>query len=146
VDREGAQHRILFLVSWAFSIAASGLFRRPRARVWWKRCGTVAGVVGAAVGFTLCIVLLITTEFTGPWLKGVMGDAVTLVPARGRQVAFLWGMNNIAVGIFAIPAAFLAQWLVAQFTPRASDDMQEFIDSIRVPVGDVRHVAGAELH
>src|SRR6185295_15560374 len=39
---------ILFLVSWAFSIAASGLFAGLVLGVWWKRCGTVAGVVGAA--------------------------------------------------------------------------------------------------
>ncbi len=137
---------ILFLVSWAFSIAASGLFAGLVLGIWWKRCGSASGVAGVAVGFGVCMFFLVMTEFYGPALKAVLGDAMTIVNIRGRQVAYPWGINNISVGIFGIPASFLAQWLVAKFTAPASEAMQEFIDSIRVPVGDVKTVAGAELH
>ena len=137
---------ILFLVSWAFSIAASGLFAGLVLGIWWKRCGSAAGVWGIVAGFGVCMVFLVTTEFYGPAVKALMGDMATIVNIRGRQVAYPWGINNISVGIFGIPAAFLAQWLVSKFTEPASEAMQEFIDSIRVPVGEVKTVAGAESH
>jgi cation/acetate symporter len=137
---------ILFLVSWAFSIAASGLFAGLVLGIWWKRCGNAAGIAGVAFGFGMCMLFLVSTEFYGPAVKALMGDWATIVAIRGRQVAYPWGINNISVGIFGIPAAFLAQWLFAKFTEPASEAMQEFIDSIRVPVGEVKTVAGAELH
>jgi cation/acetate symporter len=137
---------ILFLVSWAFSMAASGLFAGLVLGIWWKRCGNAAGVAGIVAGFGLCMFFLVMTEFYGPALKGLMGDAVTMIKIRGRDVAYPWGINNISVGIFGIPAAFIAQWIVGKFTQPASKEMQDFIDSIRVPSGAVRPVAGAEAH
>jgi len=50
------------------------------------------------------------------------------------------------VGIFGIPAAFLAQWIVGRFSEPASQDMQDFIDSIRVPAGEVKNIEGAAAH
>ncbi|MFO0990221.1 MAG: cation acetate symporter, partial [Alphaproteobacteria bacterium] len=132
---------ILFLVSWAFSIAASGLFAGLVLGIWWKRTNTAGGLAGLIFGFGACMFFLITTEFYGPWLKGVLGDAVTIVKIRGRDVAYIWGINNISVGIFGIPAAFVAQVLVTWFTRPAPQAMQDFIDSIRVPAGNVRLVS-----
>jgi cation/acetate symporter len=133
---------ILFLVSWAFSIAASGLFAALVLGIWWKRAGDASGVWSMLVGYGVCMFFLITTEFYGPALKSMLGDIVTIVNIRGRQVAYLWGINNISVGIFGIPAAFLAQWVAQKFSTEASPEMQDFIDSIRVPAGDVRLAPG----
>jgi len=133
---------ILFLVSWAFSIAASGLFAALVLGIWWKRAGDASGVASMLVGYGVCMFFLITTEFYGPAMKAALGDAVTIVNIRGRQVAYIWGINNISVGIFGIPAAFIAQWVVQKFTAEASPEMQDFIDSIRVPAGDVRLAPG----
>jgi cation/acetate symporter len=133
---------ILFLVSWAFSIAAAGLFAGLVLGIWWKRCGDSSGVWGIVAGYGICMFFLVTTEFYGPWLKGMLGDLVTIVPARGRQVAYVLGINNISVGIFGIPAAFLVQWLVGRSSPAATKEMQEFIDSIRVPTGAVKAIPG----
>jgi cation/acetate symporter len=133
---------ILFLVSWAFSIAASGLFAGLVLGIWWKRAGNASGVAGIAAGFGICMFFLITTEFYGPWLKSILGDAVTITKIRGRDVAYIWGINNISVGIFGIPAAFIAQWLVGKFGTPATQPMQDFIDSIRVPAGAVRLAPG----
>ncbi|MBL8379851.1 MAG: cation acetate symporter [Burkholderiales bacterium] len=132
---------ILFLVSWAFSIAASGLFAGLVLGIWWKRTNTAGGLAGLIFGFGACMFFLVTTEFYGPWLKGMLGDAVTIVKIRGRDVAYIWGINNISVGIFGIPAAFLAQIIVTWFTRPAPQAMQDFIDSIRVPAGNVRLVS-----
>ncbi len=133
---------ILFLVSWAFSIAASGLFAALVLGIWWKRAGDASGVWSMLIGYGVCMFFLITTEFYGPALKAALGDAVTIVNARGRQVAYIWGINNISVGIFGIPAAFIAQWVAQKFSAEASPEMQDFIDSIRVPAGDVRLAPG----
>ncbi len=131
---------ILFLVSWAFSIAAAGLFAGLVLGIWWKRAGNASGVWGIVAGFGGCMFFLVTTEFYGPWLKSVLGDSMQIVAIRGRQVVYPWGINNISVGIFGIPLAFLVQWLVGMFGKPASAEMQEFIESIRVPAGEVKAI------
>ena len=136
---------ILFLVSWAFSIAAAGLFAGLVLGIWWKRAGDAAGIWGIIVGFGLCMFFLIATEFYGPWVKASMswlGD-INIVKIRGRDVAYIWGINNISVGIFGIPAAFLAMIVVGWISKPASAEMQDFIDSIRVPAGSVRNAEAA---
>lgn len=136
---------ILFLVSWAFSIAAAGLFAGLVLGIWWKRAGDAAGVWGIIVGFGLCMFFLITTEFYGPWVKASMswlGD-INIVKIRGRDVAYIWGINNISVGIFGIPAAFIAMLIAGWVSKPASAEMQDFIDSIRVPAGSVRNAEAA---
>jgi cation/acetate symporter len=136
---------ILFLVSWAFSIAAAGLFAGLVLGIWWKRAGNAAGIWGIIAGFGLCMFFLITTEFYGPWVKSAfswLGD-VNIVKIRGRDVAYIWGINNISVGIFGIPAAFVAMIVATYVGKPASAQMQDFIDSIRVPTGAVRGVEAA---
>ncbi|CAA6604413.1 Uncharacterized symporter H16_A2524 (fragment) [Rhodospirillaceae bacterium LM-1] len=109
---------ILSMVAWAFSIAASGLFPALVMGIWWKRTSNVGAVAGMVVGFGICLYYLITTAFMG---------------------APLWfGIKNISCGIFGIPAAFLVTYVVSLMTQAPSKEMQDFIDSIRVPKGDVR--------
>ena len=136
---------ILFLVSWAFSMAAAGLFAGLVLGIWWKRAGDAAGIWGIIVGFGLCMFFLIATEFYGPWVKqslSWMGD-INIVKIRGRDVAYIWGINNISVGIFGIPAAFIAMLIAGWVSKPASAEMQDFIDSIRVPAGSVRNAEAA---
>ena len=133
---------ILFLVSWAFSIAASGLFAALVLGIWWKKGGDLAGILAMLVGFVVCMFFLIMTEFYGPMLKSWLGDAMTIVNIRGRQVAYPWGINNISVGIFGIPASFIAGWIGGKIGAEATPQMQDFIDSIRVPSGDVALAPG----
>ncbi len=133
---------ILFLVAWAFAIGASGLFAPLVLGIWWKRCGPVAGVAGITIGFTVCMFALIATEFYGPWVKnslGWLGD-IRLVAARGREVAHVWGIDNIAIGVVGVPASFLAMWIAGFLARPASRDVQEMIDSIRVPAGKVANL------
>jgi cation/acetate symporter len=136
---------ILFLVSWAFSIAAAGLFAGLVLGIWWKKAGDASGVWGIVAGFGLCMFFLVTTEFYGPWVKQSMswlGD-INIVKIRGRDVAYIWGINNISVGIFGIPAAFIAMVIAGHFAKPASSEMQDFIDSIRIPAGSVRNTEAA---
>lgn len=109
---------ILAMVAWAFSIAASGLFPALVMGIWWKRTSNIGAVAGMVVGFGVCLYYLIMTQFYG-------------MP--------LWfGIKNISCGIFGIPAAFIVTYVVSLMTPAPSKEMQDFIDSIRIPKGDVR--------
>jgi len=76
--------------------------------------------------------------FSG-WL--LWADTVVL---RNRVTARLWGINNIAGGIFGVPISFLVMYLVSQVTAAPSKAMQEFVESIRIPKGGVRLVDKAQ--
>lgn len=108
---------ILAMVAWAFSIAASGLFPALVLGIWWKRTSNAGAIAGMIVGFGVCLFYLIGTQFYG-------------MP--------LWfGIKNISCGLYGIPAAFIVTYVVSLMTPAPSKEMQDFIDSIRVPKGDV---------
>jgi cation/acetate symporter len=59
------------------------------------------------------------------------------VVLRNRVVTQLWGINNIAGGIFGVPLAFLVTYGVSQITTAPSQAMQDFVESIRIPRGGV---------
>ncbi|WP_341894794.1 sodium:solute symporter family protein [Ferrovibrio terrae] len=109
---------ILAMVAWAFSIAASGLFPALVMGIWWKRTSNAGAVAGMIAGYGVCLYYLIMTQFYG-------------MP--------LWfGVKNISCGLFGIPAAFIVTYVVSLMTAAPAKEMQDFIDSIRVPKGDVK--------
>ena len=106
---------ILALVAWAFSLAAAGLFPVLVLGVWWKRCTKEGAIAGMLVGFGFTLFYLVMTRYFG-------------MP--------LWfGVSNISAGLFGIPTGFLAAIIVSLMTPAPSKEMQDFIDSIRIPRG-----------
>jgi cation/acetate symporter len=74
-------------------------------------------------------------------LKTAAAAADAAVKANITANANWWGVKNISCGLFGIPLAFLVTIVVSLFTPAPSREMQEFIDSIRVPRGAVKAVA-----
>jgi cation/acetate symporter len=136
---------ILFLVAWAFSIAASGLFAGLVLGVWWKGTTTAGAVAGMIAGFGTCMILLTMSEFNGPALKGFLDSIAggsNVATLRGRQVSNFWGISSISVGVFGIPISFLTTIVVSKFTTPPPKEMQDFIDSIRIPTGEVRMASG----
>ncbi len=115
---------ILSMVAWAFSIAASGLFPALVMGIWWKRTTGTGAVLGMIAGYGICLFYLIGTQWFG-------------MP--------LWfGIRNISCGLFGIPVAFLVTWLVSLVTQAPPKEMQDFIDSIRVPRGAVATLSGQQ--
>jgi cation/acetate symporter len=108
---------IIQMVAWAFSLAAAGLFAPLVLGIWWKRTTTVGAVVGMMAGFGVCLFYLIATQYFA-------------MP--------LWfGIRNISCALFGMPVAFLLTWIISLMTTPPSKEMQEFVDSIRVPKGEV---------
>ena len=114
---------ILIFVSWAFSVAASGLFPALVLGVFWKRCTTPGAIAGMVAGFAICVFYMFGTEYYGmaKWFQGTW---------LSRQ-----GLSNIASGVIGIPVAFLVTIVVSLMTKAPSKELQDFIDQIRIPKG-----------
>src|SRR5690606_38318262 len=106
---------ILALVAWAFSLAAAGLSPVLVMGVWWKRTTAQGAVAGMLVGFGVTLFYLIMTRYFG-------------MP--------LWfGIDYVSAGIFGIPVGFVVTYEVSLITPEPSKEMQDFVDSMRIPSG-----------
>jgi cation/acetate symporter len=108
---------IIQMVAWAFSLAAAGLFAPLVLGIWWKRTTSIGAIVGMMAGFVVCLFYLIATQYFA-------------MP--------LWfGIRNISCALFGMPVAFLLTWAISLMTAPPSREMQEFVDSIRIPKGEV---------
>lgn len=114
---------ILIFVSWAFSVAASGLFPALVLGVFWKRCTSAGAIAGMIAGYAICIYYMFGTEYYGvaKWFQGTW---------LTRQ-----GLHNIASGMVGIPVGFLVTIVVSLLTKPPSKELQDFIDQIRIPKG-----------
>jgi cation/acetate symporter len=115
---------IIQMVAWAFSLAAAGLFAPLVMGIWWKRTTSAGAILGMLSGFGICLFYLIGTHYYG-------------MP--------LWfGIRNISSALFGLPVAFIVTYVVSLMTAPPSKEMQDFIDSVRIPRGDVAW--GAKAH
>jgi cation/acetate symporter len=113
---------IIQMVAWAFSLAAAGLFAPLVMGIWWKRTTAAGAIAGMIVGFGIC--------------------AYYLVGTRYFEMPLWFGIRNISSALFGLPAAFLVTWAVSLMTEAPSKEMQAFVDSIRVPKGELAWVKG----
>ena len=68
-------------------------------------------------GFVVCLIYLVGTRYGG---------------------MDLWfGVRNISAGLFGIPVAFIVTIVVSLMTPPPSQEMQTFVDNLRIPKGNV---------
>ena len=114
---------ILIFVSWAFSVAASGLFAALVLGVWWTRTTAAGAVAGMVAGFAVCIWYTFGTEYYGVPLL-FQGTALTAK-----------GLSNLSAGVIGIPVSFLVTIVVSLMTKAPSREMQGFVESIRIPRG-----------
>ncbi len=106
---------ILIFVSWAFSLAAAGLFPVLVLGVWSKRVNTPGAIAGMLAGFGVTAFYLVTTEYMG--------------------AAKWFNVSNISAGLFGIPVGFIVTWAVSMMTAAPSREMQQFIEALRIPRG-----------
>ena len=105
---------IVELVAWAFSIAAASFFPALVMGIWDKRSNKAGCIAGMLIGFVSCVFYMVGSRFFGlDW----------------------WGIKTISSGLFGIPAGFIAIWAVSRMTAPPSQEIQDFVESVRVPKG-----------
>ena len=68
--------------------------------------------------------------------------AFYLVGTRYFDMPLWFGIRNISSALFGLPLAFLVTWAVSLMTAEPSKEMQAFVDSIRIPKGELAWVKG----
>jgi cation/acetate symporter len=153
---------ILSMVAWAFSLAAAGLFVPLTLGVWWKRTTSAGAILGMITGFGVCLYYLVGTRyfpesFISLWrpddVVAKMGELQAAVASAADETAKTaaadalkkfytaeakwWGINNVSAALFGLPVNLVVTVVVSLLTPAPSKEMQDLIDNVRIPKGDV---------
>ena len=113
---------ILFLVTAAFSIAASAFFPALVLGIFWSRANRWGALCGMASGLGLTLYYLIRNE---AWLRGLFGVTA--------PVDLWWGILPVSAGVFGVPLGFAACVLVSLVTPAPSAQARAFVRGLRYP-------------
>jgi cation/acetate symporter len=113
---------ILFLVSAAFSIAASAFFPALVLGIFWKRTTGPAAVAGMLAGLGVTLYYIVTQQ---PWLRELLGLL--------GQAGLWWGVQPISAGVFGVPLGFAVIVLVSLITPAPTAAQLALIDRLRSP-------------
>jgi cation/acetate symporter len=116
---------IVAMVAWAFSLAAAGLFVPLVLGIWWKRTTKAGACAGMVVGFGTCLYYLIGTQYGG--------------------MELWWGVKNISSALFGIPLCLIVTVGVSLMTKAPSKEIQDLVDSVRIPGGDMPLVAARQI-
>jgi cation/acetate symporter len=133
--------------TWAFLLAAAGLFPALVAGLWWQRANAFGAAAAMVVGLGVCLFYLIGTRFfavsffetwqslssAGPiaretfaelkeaWMAAAAGSAKdaawTALDAHAQSIANLWGVKGLATAVLALPAGIAALIVVTLLTP-----------------------------
>jgi len=113
---------ILFLVSAAFSFAASAFFPALVLGIFWKRANKWGCSLGMIAGLGITVYYMVMTQ---PWLRGVFN--VT------SPVELWGGIQPISAGLFGVPVGFLAIIIVSLVTPKPRPETQALVEHVRYP-------------
>jgi cation/acetate symporter len=105
---------IVELVAWAFSIAAASFFPALVMGIWDKRSNKAGALAGMWVGFLSCVIYMVGSRFYG---------------------LDIWGIRTISSGLFGIPLGFIVTYVVSRMTAPPSQELQDFVESVRIPKG-----------
>ena len=113
---------ILFLVSAAFSLAASAFFPALVMGIFWKRANKWGASAGMLAGLGLASYYMVVTH---PWLRGVFGVQTPL--------QLWWDLQPVAAGVFAVPLGFAVIVVVSLLTPPPGAQALALVDRLRLP-------------
>jgi cation/acetate symporter len=113
---------ILFLVTAAFSMAASAFFPALVLGIFWSRANKWGALCGMAGGLGLTLYYLVRNE---PWLRGVFHVAA--------PVDLWWGILPVSAGVFGVPLGFALCIVVSVLTPAPSASVRQFVRALRHP-------------
>jgi cation/acetate symporter len=116
---------ILFLVTAAFSIAASAFFPALVLGIFWSRANKWGALCSMVTGLTLTLYYLIRNE---PWLRTVF---------RISAPVDLWfGILPVSAGAFGVPLGLAVCVLVSLLTPAPTAQQRQFVRRLRQPGHD----------
>jgi cation/acetate symporter len=113
---------ILFLVTAAFSIAASAFFPALVLGIFWSRTNKWGALCGMAGGLALTVYYLVRNE---PWLRGVF--AVT------APIDLWYGILPVSAGVYGVPFGFAVCVGVSLLTPAPAAATRRFVRGLRQP-------------
>jgi cation/acetate symporter len=113
---------ILFLVTAAFSIAASAFFPALVLGIFWGRANRWGALCGMTSGLALTLYYLIRNE---AWLRGVFRVTV--------PVELWFGILPVSAGAFGVPLGFAVCVIASLLTPAPSGEQRQFVRSLRYP-------------
>jgi len=110
---------ILFMVGFAFSIAASAFFPALVLGIFWKRANKWGAIAGMLSGLG---VTLFYAAHTHDFFQGSMANA-------------WFDIDPISAGVFGVPVGFVVAILVSLLTPPPPREVQALVDFVRYPSG-----------
>ena len=114
---------ILFMVAWAFSIAAAAFFPALVLGIFWKRANKAGAVSGMAVGLLMTLYYMVRVQFdTIPWL-GIHG--IGMEPWLGIQ--------STSAGVWGVAIGFITIVVVSLLTDPPNREILDFVESVRYP-------------
>ncbi len=111
---------IVFMVTAAFSLAASVYFPALVMGIFWKRATGWGAIAGMWTGFAVTLYYMVVNQ---PWLRAVFSIE--------SPVALWWDIQPLAAGVFGVPAGLCVLVLVSCLGPASSSPQQAFVDGIR---------------
>jgi cation/acetate symporter len=108
---------IVQMVAWAFSLAASTFFPVLLLGIFWKRAnanGAIAGMIG---GLLVCLAYMVG-NYINPNFN-------------------VLGLSHLSAGMFGMAVNFGLQIVVSLATEAPPREIQEMVDQLRVPVGEM---------
>jgi cation/acetate symporter len=114
---------ILYMVSWAFSLAGAAFFPALVLGIFWKRANKAGAISGMVVGLLITAYYMVRVQFDAiPWL-GIHG--IGMEPWLGIQ--------STSSGVWGVAVGFLTIVVVSLLTDPPGKETQEFVESVRSP-------------
>jgi cation/acetate symporter len=108
------------MVSWAFSLAASTFFPVILFGIFWKRANAKGAVAGMTAGLVVCIIYMVG-NYVDPRFN-------------------VLGLTHLSAGIFGMIANFVLQITISLVTEAPPKYIQDMVDDLRTPVGEMDDV------
>lgn len=114
---------ILYMVAWAFSLAASAFFPALVLGIFWKRANKQGAIAGMLAGVLICLYYIVRLEV----------DHISWLGLHGLRMEPWFGIQSIASGVWGVGLGMLVIVVVSLLTPPPSREIQDFVESVRYP-------------
>jgi cation/acetate symporter len=111
---------IVFMVTAAFSLAASVFFPALVLGIFWRGATKWGAIAGMWVGFGVTLYYMVANQ---PWLRALFEVETS--------VSLWWGIQPLSAGVFGVPAGFVTLVIVSLFTAKPNSAELALVEHIR---------------